>query len=124
MTITTTHARCARSGRRARTRSTIGRASDHGAIQLVLIAGLACVGGALASAIEVALLLVALTGSWLSASQVVSLGVPFLAVTAPITAIWLLGAIQTGRSIRRVARLNDGADRAAFTALHALLARE
>src|SRR5437762_4493638 len=94
-----------------------------GLTRLTLIAALCGIGGAIGPAVAFALLVAATTGSLVAAMQVLALGVSFPAVTTPTAAIWLIWAVQTGRTIRRLAILHDAEDRAALTELNALLAR-
>jgi hypothetical protein len=81
------------------------------------------IGGAISSALAMTLFVV-MIGYGTVAAQVAQLGVPFVAITAPITALWLVGAIQARRTIQRLRPVHELRDRAAFAELNALLARE
>jgi hypothetical protein len=124
MAMTTAHIGTTQSSRQSITGSTTRPGVDHGLIRLTLIAALTAIGGAIGPAVAFALLVAATTGSLVWATHVLALGGSFLAVTTPTAAVWLLWAIQTRRTIRRLAILHDREDRAAFAELNALLARE
>jgi hypothetical protein len=104
--------------------STARQGTGDGLIRLTLIAALTGIGGAIGPAVAFALLVLVTTGSMVWATHVLALGGSFLAVTTPTAAAWLLWAVQTRRTIRRLAILHDRADRAACAQLNALLARE
>jgi hypothetical protein len=124
MAMTTAHIGIAQSGPQPVARSAAHPGFADGLVGLIVIGALTCVGGATAPAVAIALVIVTTGGSWTVATQVASQALPFLAITVPATAVWLLGAVQTRRTIRRLAVLHDLADRAAFAELNTLLARE
>ena len=124
MAMTTAHSGIAQSGPQAVARLAVRLGFADRLVGLLLIGALTCMGGATAPAVAVALLIVATGGTWAMATQVVFQAVPFLAMMVPMAAIWLIGAIQTGRTIRRLAVAHERADRVAFAELNALLARE
>jgi hypothetical protein len=72
-------------------------------IVLTGLAATAAVVGAAAPALCAAVLVVAATGSGTAAGAVMALALPFLAITIPTMAIWLLGAVGTRQTIRRMA---------------------
>jgi hypothetical protein len=87
---------------------------------LAAAAGLIAIGGAWLSSAMVAIAVVAVTGSPDGFAALLGLGGPFLAVTAPISAFWMLGAIRTRATRRRFAALTE-ADREAIAELQRLL---
>ncbi len=106
----------------------VGRFGAHAPVvetlRLVALAALVGILGPLAIAAVAGLTVAAISGSPVAAGNVASLGLPFIAITAPTMAVWLIGAIQTRRVIRRSAARFAKADRAAFAELDVLLARE
>ena len=90
------------------------------AIGLAAAAGAVAIGGAWLSSAIVAIVVVAATGSVDGFQAVFALGAPFVGVTAPISAFWLLGAIRTRAACRRFAGLTE-ADRRAMAELHRML---
>lgn len=92
--------------------------------QVVAIAAGIAIVARMATVSLVAVLRVASGGSPAAVAGVMALTLPFVAIATPTTGIWLVGAIQTGRTIRRLAGRIERDDRAAFTDLNALLARE
>jgi hypothetical protein len=79
-------------------------AATREALRLAAIALAAAVAGAALPATAFALFVGSVTGSEVAAASVAAMGLPFLAITIPTMAIWLLGAIQTERAIRRLHR--------------------
>jgi hypothetical protein len=125
MTMTTVH-----SGSAAplATRRTVAKSAErHAAASIAGLVGLgtvvALVGGLIAAA-GVGLVVGAVSGTLAAVGAIGALGVTFLAIPVPTTCIWLVGAIQTPRTIRRVAPATEARDRAAFAELNVLLARE
>lgn len=90
------------------------------AVGLAAAAGLAAIGGAWLSSAIVAIVVVAVTGSVDRFGALFGLGAPFIALTGPISAFWLLGAIRTRATCRRFAGLTE-ADRRASAELDRLL---
>ena len=124
MTMTTVHIGSAPLA----TRRTAVRSADRhttAAIGGLIASGavVAVVGG-LAAAVGVGLLVAAVSGTAGASGGIAALGVNFVTITVPTTAIWLFGAIQTQRAIRRVKPATEARDRAAFAELNALLGRE
>src|SRR3954469_972932 len=93
---------------RARARTTADDLDQHAAnreiLRLAFIALTAAGAGAALPATAFALLVASATGSWVAAASVAAMGIPFLAITIPTMAVWLLGVIQTERAIRRLHR--------------------
>jgi hypothetical protein len=89
-------------------------------IGLTAAAGVAAIGGAWLSSAMVAIVVMAATGALDQFPSFFGLGTPFVGVTAPISAFWLLGAIRTRAACRRFAGLTE-ADRSAIAELHRLL---
>jgi hypothetical protein len=123
MALTTIQIGVPRSGRRALAGAGARGAFADRDIGLALIGAMVAIGGAVSSALAMTLFVV-MIGYGTVAAQVARLGVPFLAITAPIAALWLVGAIQARRTIRRLRPAHELRDRAAFAELNALLARE
>jgi len=121
MAMTTIQIGVPRSGPFARADERSAFADDD--ICVALIGPVVAIGGAVWPAFAMALFMV-MTGYGAVAAQVAALGVPFLSITAPITAIWIIGAVQAQRTIRRLRHSQELRDRAAFAELSALLARE
>jgi hypothetical protein len=71
---------------------------------LVAIAATAALVGSIAPAAAFALVAAIATGSWMMAASVLVMSVPFLAVTVPTMAVWLVGAIGTRGAIDRLNR--------------------
>src|SRR4051794_28989212 len=65
---------------------------------VALAAAVAILGGA-AAAVAVGVLVATLSGTPAAAGQVAALGLTFIPITVPLTGIWLVGAIQTSRTI-------------------------
>jgi hypothetical protein len=97
---------------------------------VVSVARLIAIGAAVAIPVPLvmvsvfALLVAVLGGSPALVAGIMALALPFVAITIPTTAIWLIGAIQTGRTIRRLADQVERDDRAACAELNALLEGE
>jgi hypothetical protein len=87
---------------RSLTRPVVRSDGAYGAVQLTLIATATAIVGAMTPAVLTAFIVAATTGSWEAAASVASLSLPFLMVTVPTSAIWLVGAINTRRTIRRL----------------------
>ena len=71
-------------------------------VELTAVAVLAAIVGALVSAAMLAVVVALTTGSLEVAAHVLVLSVPFLAVTMPTMAIWLIGGAGTRHTIRRL----------------------
>jgi hypothetical protein len=110
MTMTTIRASIAPRGAHSLVRRTERRHEAFEVIALVAVAAMTAVAGAAGPAIVAGVLAAAATGSWSAAAAVAGLGLPFIAVTAPAMAIWLLGAIGTRRAVWR--SRDRGLDRA------------
>ena len=76
-------------------------------LELTAIAAITAVTGPIASAVAIGLVGSASTGSWGALGAIARLSAVFVLITIPMTAIWLLGAIQTRRAIRRLRASND-----------------
>jgi hypothetical protein len=123
MTITTNRLASPTSRLQIVTQGATRRRLDRSLVGLVGLAVFVAGIGAVLPAVSLAVLAGIQTGSGEVAAGVARLALPFLAISAPVTAIWLMGAIGTGRATGRLGGLNDG-DRAAIAELHRLLARE
>jgi hypothetical protein len=123
MAMTTIQMGVPRSGHRPLARAAGRGVLTHGDIRLAVIGTVVAIGGALSSALAMTLFVV-MIGYGTVAGQVAALAVPFLAITAPITTLWIVGAIHARRRIRRLRPAHQVRDRAAFADLNALLARE
>lgn len=100
-----------------------GRPAERISDLMAIAAAAWLVGAAWSAAVAAALILV-LSGSWEAAEQVLGLAPTFLVILAPAVAIWLIGAVETRRSVGRLRGAFERRDRAAFAELNALLARE
>ena len=89
-------------------------------VRLTALGAMAAIGGAWGSALGIAMLVGAVTGSPEAIRAIVELGGSFLAVTTPVTALWLAGALGTRARCRTFAGVTD-ADRRAIAELHRLL---
>jgi hypothetical protein len=123
MVMTTVHIAIAPSKPRSSARVSKGVGSLADVVRLTIVGALVYVGGAIGAAVAFATLS-GVGGSWAILAAFVLPGAGFLAATAAATLIWLLGAIGTRRTIRRLGPLHELEDRVAFAELAALLARE
>jgi hypothetical protein len=76
-------------------------------LELTAAAAMTAVVGAMVPAVGIGFVVSATTGSGKAFGAIAGLSGPFLAVTSPMTAIWLLGAIQTRRAIRCLRASDD-----------------
>jgi hypothetical protein len=106
---------------RQRARREVGSTVD--VIRLSVVGALVWSGAAIGAA-AASIVLLATAGAWAIAGILALPGAAFVAVTGAVTLIWVLGAIGTRRTIRRVAPLHELEDRAAFSELATLLAQE
>jgi hypothetical protein len=90
--------------------------------RLVALAAVAAILGSAIPAAGLGVLVGAATGSAAAALATASLWTTFLPVAAVVTAVWLAGAIQTGRTIRDLQGLS-ATDCAAIGELGRLLGR-
>jgi hypothetical protein len=122
-TTTTVHIGIGRLEPRSVGRRWAGRRSGIDAIGLAIVGVAVSVGSLAVAAITGGALLVVIGASpdaGLSGSGALLFALAVIAETA----IWLIGAVRTRRTIRRIAPLLDRADRAACAELNALLVRE